>query len=90
MTALRLGLVAVAALAAVAIGILVGGVPLGPADVARALAHPAGRDDAAVIVWTLRLPRVCVAAVVGGALAIAGFLLQGMLRNPLVDPFLPA
>jgi len=88
MTALRLGLVAAAALAAVAIGILVGGVPLAPADVARALAHPAGSDDAAVIVWTLRLPRVGVAAVVGGALAIAGFLLQGMLRNPLVDPFL--
>jgi iron complex transport system permease protein len=39
-------------------------------------------------VWQLRLPRVALGAVVGAALAISGALLQGMLRNPLVDPFL--
>jgi len=54
----------------------------------HALLHPHAGDDATTIVWTLRMPRACIAAFVGAALAISGFLLQGMLRNPLVDPFL--
>ena len=62
--------------------------PLAPADVLRALLHPHANDDAGTIVWALRAPRVVIAATVGMALAVAGFLLQGMLRNPLVDPFL--
>jgi iron complex transport system permease protein len=40
------------------------------------------------IVWSLRLPRVAIAACVGAALSVSGALLQGLLRNPLVDPFL--
>ncbi len=36
----------------------------------------------------LRLPRLCNAMLVGAALALAGALLQGLLRNPLVDPYL--
>ncbi len=34
------------------------------------------------------MPRVAISACVGAALAIGGALLQGMLRNPLVDPYL--
>ncbi len=40
------------------------------------------------IVWQLRLPRVFGAAVVGAALAVAGVLFQGLLRNPMADPYL--
>lgn len=40
------------------------------------------------IVWQLRMPVVVSAALVGAALAVAGVLFQGMLRNPLADPFL--
>ena len=40
------------------------------------------------IVWQLRFPRVCIAATVGASLALCGAMLQGMLRNPLVDPYL--
>ncbi len=40
------------------------------------------------IVWQLRLPRVCVGATVGASLALCGTIMQGMLRNPLVDPYL--
>jgi iron complex transport system permease protein len=39
------------------------------------------------IVWELRLPRVLTAMLVGASLAIAGAVLQGLLRNPLADPF---
>ncbi len=79
---------AAAMLAAIAVGLFVGGSALSPADVAGALLHPHAASDAATIVWTLRFPRVAIAAVVGASLAVSGFLLQGLLRNPLVDPFL--
>src|SRR5579862_7312483 len=41
-----------------------------------------------VIVWQVRMPIVIGAVFVGAALAVAGTLFQGMLRNPLADPFL--
>jgi iron complex transport system permease protein len=40
------------------------------------------------IVWQLRAPRVVLAALVGGMLAIAGSAYQGVFRNPLADPYL--
>ncbi|MBQ7457117.1 MAG: iron ABC transporter permease [Desulfovibrio sp.] len=39
------------------------------------------------IVWELRIPRVFLAAVCGGGLALAGVCLQGVLKNALADPF---
>lgn len=36
--------------------------------------------------WQIRLPRVLLAMLVGGALALAGVVLQGLFRNPLADP----
>ncbi len=39
------------------------------------------------IVWNLRLPRVCVAALVGASLGVSGAALQGLFRNPLADPY---
>lgn len=43
-------------------------------------------DSDAVILLTVRLPRVVVAAIVGGALGITGAAMQGLFRNPLVEP----
>jgi iron complex transport system permease protein len=74
--------------AAAAASLLVGGTPLSVAQVVSALAHPHRADALSVIVWQLRLPRVCIAATVGAALALCGAMLQGMLRNPLADPYL--
>jgi iron complex transport system permease protein len=39
------------------------------------------------IVWELRLPRVLTAALVGAGLAVAGATFQGIVRNPLADPY---
>lgn len=39
------------------------------------------------VVWELRLPRVLLAILGGAALAVAGVLFQGLLRNPLVSPY---
>lgn len=40
----------------------------------------------ATVLWSVRLPRVLAAAVVGAALAAAGATYQGLFRNPLVSP----
>ncbi len=40
------------------------------------------------LLYEIRLPRVLVAAVVGGLLAVAGAGYQGVFRNPLADPYL--
>jgi iron complex transport system permease protein len=40
------------------------------------------------VVWDVRLPRVLVAALTGASLAVAGCLLQTVVRNPLADPAL--
>jgi iron complex transport system permease protein len=42
----------------------------------------------AAVLWELRAPRVVLAALVGGMLAIAGAGYQGVFRNPLADPYL--
>jgi iron complex transport system permease protein len=48
----------------------------------------AGGDDNIdrLILWRIRLPRILLAAIVGGGLAAAGTVLQALLRNPLADP----
>jgi iron complex transport system permease protein len=40
------------------------------------------------VLWQLRAPRVVLAALVGGMLAVAGSAYQGVFRNPLADPYL--
>ena len=46
-------------------------------------------DDAmaANLVWQVRMPRILAASLVGGALAIAGAVFQGVFRNPLASPY---
>jgi iron complex transport system permease protein len=39
-----------------------------------------------LVLWSVRLPRIAIAATVGALLAIAGALMQGLFRNPLADP----
>ncbi|WP_281885237.1 iron ABC transporter permease [Paenibacillus sp. YYML68] len=49
---------------------------------------PAGWEPAyEAIVWKVRLPRVVLAVLVGAALGLAGAAFQGVLRNPLADPY---
>jgi iron complex transport system permease protein len=43
--------------------------------------------DAARLIWTIRFPRTVSAALLGGALAVAGFLLQTFFANPIAGPF---
>lgn len=82
-----LALALLATLAAMIINIGVGEYPVPPLDVVRTvLGLPTGNEDYSFIVNTLRLPRMLVAALVGGALGIAGAITQGLTRNPLAEP----
>jgi iron complex transport system permease protein len=83
---------AVALLAALAVG----PAHIGPsAIVASVLSHlpfthvttPLSAVDEAIL-WQVRGPRVVLAALVGGMLAVAGSAYQGVFRNPLADPYL--
>ncbi len=40
------------------------------------------------IIWKIRLPRLLMAAMLGGALALSGFLLQTFFENPIAGPFM--
>lgn len=46
------------------------------------------QPSAETILFQIRLPRVIAAALVGSALASAGVLFQGLLRNPMADPYI--
>jgi iron complex transport system permease protein len=62
---------------------------LSPGAVWTALRHgPAGLNDNDTIVWSLRLPRILMASLVGASLAAAGVAFQALLRNELADPYL--
>jgi iron complex transport system permease protein len=72
------------------------GVPIRASEAVRVVVNhlfgrPISADSAAQmtdsIVWQLRLPRAVVAALVGALLAYAGVALQGLLMNPLADPY---
>lgn len=81
------GLLAASLLLALAVlgGLLVGGVRLSIVDL---VAGDGAEGDSARLVASLRLPRVALAGLVGGCLALAGAALQALLKNPLADPFL--
>ena len=46
-----------------------------------------GSEDAAMIIKSIRFPRVLAAMIVGAGLAASGCVFQGILRNPLAEPF---
>ena len=81
-----MALLALAVAASLGIGLAAGSVPLSPPEVWRGIR---GLDpSAAVIVRELRAPRVLLAFMVGGSLAVSGAALQAMIRNPLAEPYL--
>lgn len=70
------------------LALAVGGTTLSFHDVLAALIHPHAQSEANTIVWALRIPRIAIAGTVGASLALAGTLMQALLRNPLVDPYI--
>ena len=64
-----------------------GGSSLCLKDIFSALLHPWIKGVAQTIIWQIRFPRIILALFVGAALASCGATLQGILRNPLAEPY---
>jgi iron complex transport system permease protein len=73
-------------LVSLVVALCVGSVTIPLADVFSALLGDAG-DTSSEVVRSLRLPRALAGFACGGLLALAGALLQVLLRNPLADPY---
>ena len=65
--------------------VMVGSARLSIPQVLRILFTKTGEN--AAIIWSIRMPRLLVAAVLGGALSVSGFLLQTFFANPIAGPF---
>ncbi len=84
--ALQAGLMALTLLLAL-VSLCLGQYHLPMSDVVTHLLHPYTTNDiAGQVVWTVRLPRVVMTFLCGTALGLSGATLQGVFRNPLVDP----
>ncbi|MDR1264585.1 MAG: iron ABC transporter permease [Propionibacteriaceae bacterium] len=69
------------------LNIAIGSVTVPPEEIVDCLIHgPTGAVNSQ-IVWQIRLPRLVAALVLGGALALSGFLLQTFFNNPIAGPF---
>jgi iron complex transport system permease protein len=83
-------------LVSLVVGVLAGPIDLGVGDILESTAarlHLPGASTPLTpteeaILWEIRVPRVCLAALVGAMLALAGATYQGVFRNPLADPYL--
>lgn len=85
--AVLVGVLAVAALAALLLDLVTGPAGLPLAETLRALTGAEVARGTEVIVWAVRLPVACMALLVGAALALAGAEMQTVLENPLAEPF---
>ncbi|OIJ99611.1 iron ABC transporter [Streptomyces colonosanans] len=74
--------------AAAVAGLAIGAVRIPPGQVVGILFSGEHTGAFASIVWDVRMPRVILAVVVGAGLAVAGTVLQAVVRNPLADPYL--
>ena len=83
---LILAALALLALASMALALMVGSIHLSLSDVVHALLGDADGISGEVV-RRLRLPRALAGFACGGLLALAGALLQVLLRNPLADPY---
>lgn len=71
----------------VCLGVAAGSTSVPFRDLVRILAGRGGEDTAAVILTKIRLPRTLAALLLGGALALAGYMLQTFFHNPIAGPF---
>jgi iron complex transport system permease protein len=83
---------ALACAALVALTVGAAGIPLGRLPAALGLWSDVSAGPSLVrdqlVLWSIRIPRIGAAAMVGALLAASGAIMQGLFRNPLADPAL--
>ena len=82
-----LGVLSTALLLVAVAALFVGSASISPRAVLSAMAGRAAPESVErVVTLSIRLPRIAVAALAGGALAVAGVAFQALTRNPLAEP----
>lgn len=71
----------------VVLNINIGSVSIPLPEIARILLRRGSDATQSAIIWKIRLPRMLMSAVLGGALSLSGFLLQTFFGNPIAGPF---
>lgn len=69
------------------VGVQIGSFKLDPTTIMTAILEYDSTNIEHFAVVELRLPRLLLAFLVGGALALCGYLMQAMVNNPLADPY---
>ena len=69
------------------LNINIGSTPISVKEILKIIFCGAGEQTEYNIIWKIRLPRIFMAALLGGALSLAGFLLQTFFANPIAGPF---
>lgn len=69
------------------LNINIGSVPISVGEIICILLHKQGDPTLVNIIWKIRMPRILMAALLGGALSLSGFLLQTFFANPIAGPF---
>ncbi|MBQ3274489.1 MAG: iron ABC transporter permease [Christensenellaceae bacterium] len=78
---------AAAVLAIIILNINTGSVEISVGRIFEILFGGGGTRDEVNIIWNIRMPRIIMGAILGGALALSGFLLQTFFENPIAGPF---
>lgn len=69
------------------VNICIGSVSISMEEIGRFLMKQEISEKAAKILWNIRFPRTIAALILGGALALSGYLLQTFFHNPIAGPF---
>ena len=69
------------------LNICIGSVSITLSDIVQALTGQSDNKAIVRILWDIRLPRTLAVMILGGALALAGYLLQTFFHNPIAGPF---
>lgn len=69
------------------LNISIGSVRIALSDMAGAFCGQESNEMSARILWDIRLPRATAVLILGGALSLAGYLLQTFFNNPIAGPF---
>ena len=80
-------LLAAAMAAGILLNICIGSISVSLSEILKILSGQPMGEKQQTIILQLRLPRTILAAVLGGALALSGYLLQTFFHNPIAGPF---
>lgn len=69
------------------LNVCIGSVGISGTEIWNLIKNPQSDETMARILWDIRLPRTVAVMILGGALALAGYLLQTFFHNPIAGPF---